>query len=379
LYRPRDCVTPQEQFLENWKIHTEWKALKDKVQFETRLKSVEEFNKSNKWRKRGIYITGLKYGVCQSYNTGATAHLTLYDDGSVFVTHGGCDPGTGVNTKVAQAVALTLGIPYDSVRIGETTTDIIPKTGWNGGSSATDAHVEAARRASVQLKERLAKYKLDLWSKSQDHKEPTFKEVVAAATADNVLQTASDSFVPLGTRSSEMMGPPWHLFPCQYHACGVGCSEVELDVLTGEVVVLRSDINVDVGDTLNPLIDIGQSEGGFVCGLGYFLQEEELTGFDGSSMHNSTWTYKPPLGLDIPKEFNVELAKDSVFPKNVMGFKGVGEPPMILSYSVVGAIEQAIFSSRAERGLPAHVIINSPLTIDKRSEAAQVSSQHLQF
>jgi len=145
------------------------------------------------------------------------------------------------------------------------------------------------------------------------------------------------------------------------------------------VVILRSDVNVDVGDTLNPIIDIGQIEGAFVFGLGYFLQEEELTGLDGTTLNNSTWTYKPCLGLDIPKDFRVELAQDSVFPKNVMGFKGVGEPPMVLSYSVVGAIQQAIFSSRAERGLPRHVIIDGPLTIDKRSDAAQVSSNQLQF
>jgi len=127
------------------------------------------------------------------------------------------------------------------------------------------------------------------------------------------------------------------------------------------------------------MIDIGQVEGGFAFGVGYFLQEEELTAPDGASLHNSTWTYKPCLGLDIPKDFRVELAKDSVFPKCVMGFKGVAEPPTVLSYSVVGAIKQAIFSSRAERGLLAHVIINAPLTIDKRSDVAEVSSNELIF
>jgi len=251
---------------------------------------------------------------------------------------------------------------------------------YNSGSAGIESQVEAARRAALKINERLAPYKLKLLSQAKEPKIPTWKEIVAAATADNVNQTISENFTGVGSNiTSELLLPRIQSTWNEYFTWGVGCSEVEVDILTGEVRIIRSDVFIDVGNTLNPLIDIGQTEGGFVFGLGYYLQEEEINSAEGRPLYSSTWTYKPWLGVDIPNDFRVELAENS-FKKNVMGFKGIGEPPMVLSYTVVGAIKQAIMDSRVERGLnPWGATLISPLTIDKRTLAAEISKKDLVF
>jgi xanthine dehydrogenase molybdopterin-binding subunit B/xanthine dehydrogenase iron-sulfur cluster and FAD-binding subunit A len=379
MYTPFDCITPALQHLENWTMPTIWASLKEKIEFEKRFAAIEAWNRENKWRKRGIYLTGVKYGIHQGYAAGATAHLTIYDDGTVFVAHGGCEFGTGINTKVAQAVAITLGIPVDHIRIGDTTTDYIPKTGWNGGSVGSEANVEAARRCAVQLKDKLQPFKLKLWSEHPEKKEPTWKEIIKLAVDNHIVQTYSDNYVPLGSQTSEKKGPKWQTHFCEYFSCGIGCTEAEVDILTGEVRLIRSDLIMDVGDTLNPLIDIGQTEGAFVFGLGYLLQEEELNSPQGKVLSSSTWTYKPWLGIDIPKDFRVSLADVTSFPKGVMGTKAIGEPPMILAYSAFGAVNQAINASRIERGLSPFVSAEGPFTIDRRTLASGLTEKDLIF
>jgi len=298
------------------------------------------------------------------------------------VIHAGCDPGTGVNTKVAQAVAITLNIPYDSVRIGESNTDITPKTGWNGGSAGIESQVESARQCALKILDRLEPYKRKLSQPTEANKnpkDPTWKEIVAAATADNMNQTITDYFTGLGSKNEFILPKIQHTTVSDYFTWGVGSSEIELDILTGEIRIIRADIFTDVGNTINPLIDIGQSEGAFVFGLGYYFQEEELNSAEGKPLNASTWTYKPYLGMDIPRDFRVSLAENSVFSKNIMGFKGIGEPPMVLAYSVVGAFNQAIMASRAERGLNPMFTFTAPLTIDKRAILGELTVNDLTF
>jgi xanthine dehydrogenase molybdopterin-binding subunit B len=307
------------------------------------------------------------------------AHLTVYDDGTVLVIHGGCDPGTGVNTKVAQAIAITLGIPYDTIRVGESNTDITPKTGWNGGSTGIESQVEAARLAALKIKERLEPYKLKLsQSDAEPKKEPTWKEIVAAATADNMNQTITEYFMGIGSKN-EFVLPQLQISRSDYFTWGVGCSEVEVDILTGEIRIIRSDMFTDAGNSLNPLIDIGQAEGAFVFGLSYYLQEEELNSSEGKPLYASTWTYKPYLGVDIPNDFRVALAENTTYPANIMGFKGIGEPPMVLSYTAVGALNQAIMASRVERGLNPWCEYSGPIGIDRRALAGELSQKDLVF
>jgi len=366
IYPDTSCVSYNKEKDETWNIPADWAKLKQKTQFDLRFAEINKWNQANKWRKRGIYMTGVKYRV-PNHIVAGMAHLTVYEDGSVLVIHGGADPGNGVNTKVTQAVSLTLGIPNESIRVGDCNTDITPKTGWNGGSAGIESTVEAVRLCCQKIIDRLNPYKLKLIQDSKESIEPTWKEIVSAATKDNITQTISEYYSGLGSLLMPHLQPP----VSDYYTCGVSCSEVEVDILTGEVRIIRSDIFIDVGNTLNPLIDIGQSEGAFVFGLGYFLQEEELNSTEGKPLYASTWTYKPSLGVDIPNDFRVELA-DTSYTQNIMGFKGVGEPPMVLSYSVIGAIKQAILASRVERGLTSWNLNNAPLTIDKRSLAGEV-------
>jgi len=163
-----------------------------------------------------------------------------------------------------------------------------------------------------------------------------------------------------------------------YFAYGVSVSEVEIDCLTGDIVILRSDILYDSGASINTIIDIGQAEGAFVMGIGYFTREEVLISPDGKLNTDSTWEYKIPCSLDIPQHFKVELLKNSTFPGGVMLAKGIGEPPMVLAYSVVGAIKRAITASRKERGLP-YPILNAPISIDSVQVACGLSKNDFVF
>jgi len=354
-----------------------YKNLKTKANFEERKKAVEDFNHHNRWRKRGICALGEKYGVHRGYAEGTSAFINVGEDGSVIVYHAACEIGQGVHDKVATSVSVTLGCPFEKIRISDTNSDITPGS-FTGGSVGSEAAAEAARLAAIEIKERIQPFKLKLWAKTPD-KEPTWEQVVAEAKHNSVLLTSTGHFKPLGQAKDDERSVPWQHHFSDYHTWGAVVSEVEVDILTGEFIILRSDVYYDVGNSLNPLIDAGQAEGAFVFGIGYFLQEEELVSPDGKTVSNNTWTYKPPLAVNIPLDFRVEFLKDSNFPKGVFGCKAVGEPPMILAYSVMSALKQAIRASRVERGLPAYVQMDGPFTIDRRAVAAAVSSEHLKL
>lgn len=178
---------------------------------------------------------------------------------------------------------------------------------------------------------------------------------------------------------------------------GASSAEVELDVLTGEMNVVRADVLYDAGESMNPILDIGQIEGntsylyqyvpnrffykgGFVFGIGYLTQEEQLIDVNqGSNKALDTWNYKVPCVVDAPAQFNVELLKDSNYPINIRGAKAVGEPPVVLSYVVAGALREAIYASRTQRGLEAFTPINAPVTVDRRANACAVDASQFEL
>jgi len=182
--------------------------------------------------------------------------------------------------------------------------------------------------------------------------------------------------VPIG-RKDNLYENPWNGWFCDYFTFCVGFSEVEVDLLTGEWSILRSDILYDAGESLNSTIDIGQAQGAFVFGIGYFLTEEWLISPKGMINSPDTWEYKPPTVYEIPRQFNVELLKDSKFPKGVLGMKGIGEPPMLLAYNIVSAIKYAIGQSRVERGLPAVFRLDGPVSVDRIQHAVQLKQTDL--
>jgi len=186
-----------------------------------------------------------------------------------------------------------------------------------------------------------------------------------------LVLSATANFVPIG-RKDNLYENPWNGWFCDYFTFCVGFSEVEVDLLTGEWSILRSDILYDAGESLNSTIDIGQAQGAFVFGIGYFLTEEWLISPKGMINSPDTWEYKPPTVYEIPRQFNVELLKDSKFPKGVLGMKGIGEPPMLLAYNIVSAIKYAIGQSRVERGLPPVFRLDGPVSVDRIQNAVQL-------
>jgi len=290
------------------------------------------------------------------------------------VAHGGAEIGTGTHTKVVQTVAATLGCPLEKVRATEMNSDFIPQTGWSGGSVGSEGACEAARVAALDINKRLAPIKLELWqAEDSKGKEPTWEQVVTASVSRLMLQTAVANYVPPGRGHQ-----PWQKFWSDYFVWGASSSEVEIDVLTGEVNVLRADVLFDCGESMNPILDVGQVEGGFVFGMGCLTQEEQLIGVeDGNNSAVDIWKYKIPCVIDTPAIFNVELKKDSNYPQNIRGAKAVAEPPVVLSYAVVGAIREAIYASRSQRGLDAFTPIDAPVTVDRRAVAFDVGTRQL--
>lgn len=373
----QNAVTPWGQPMEFYNVDTLWNKLKQDAKYEERAKSCEEFNKTNRWRKRAISAVPLAYGHCYAYAAGTGALVNIHgSDGSVTVHHGGCEIGQGIHTKVAQVVAVSLGCPLDHVRVADTNTEVVPNARFTGGSITTEVVCEAARQACKQLLQTLKPHKEFL--KKRDGKDPSWPELVAAANTVLGHQeklSATGIFAPTGNKyTTDVEGNTLGQHHGDYFTYGAGISEVELDVLTGEVRTLRSDILYDVGQSINPGIDIGQLEGAFVWGIGYYMYEEPLRDTRGVERSQGVWAYKPPMAAEVPTEFRVELLRDNPFPKGVLGSKAIGEPPFMLAYSVLGATKKAIASARKDAGLSEHFKLPMPCTLDAIHQACGVTS-----
>jgi len=311
-----------------------WEALKKKVRYAEKAQAVKAFNASNRWRKRGVAMTPVKYMVG---NRGQQCLVCLYTDGTCLVTMDGTEIGQGINTKVMQYAAHFLSqivpgseVAVEDVRVGPNGTDKVAAGSLTGGSTTSEGVCEAVREAIGKLKERLAPLHKKLASGGG---EVTFRSLCAAA-GDVELQASGQS-----TRAS-----------LNYPIYGVAVSEVEIDVITGESNVLSSSMLYDCGKSLNPLIDCGQAEGGFVMGLGYFLRERLLVDKDTGKMEtDGTWEYKIPSFQDVPLSFDVEF-----FPRahegGISSSKASGEPPLVLATSAFCALRCAVAAGREQFG-----------------------------
>ena len=290
------------------------------------------------------------------------SNVSIYGrDGSIVISHGGCEIGQGLFTKVMQAAATALGLTdpadFDLIRSGPTSNVMVPNNGMTGGSSTSEVTCQSVMNACAVLVARLKPYRDSIASGG---KGLSWREAVAAAWNDHVQLSAQGWFAPKAV--------PDDMF--NYFVYGSALSVVEMDVLTGQVQTLRSDIVYDCGNSLNPVIDIGQIEGGFVMGIGTWLTEEVT--FDattGKLTSNGTWEYKPPCSKDIPMEFNVSLLKDNPNVVGILGSKATAEPPMILSNSVYFAVRRCIELARLDRGLEAReagtFVLNVPATAER--------------
>ena len=321
-----------------------------------RRNAILAWNASSPVIKRGIAITPVKFGISFTatlFNqAGALVHV--YTDGSVQVNHGGTEMGQGLNTKVAQIVADELGVAFGQVLATASDTSKIPNASATAASAGTDLNARAAQYAARQVRDNLAQLlaKLDDCAASAVHfadgqvTTPThhrlFPEVVKLAYAHRV-QLWSDGFYrtpKIHYDKTTLTGRPFY-----YFAYGAACSEVAIDTLTGESRVLKVDILHDVGNSINPAIDIGQIEGGFVQGIGWLTTEQLVWTDQGQLSTHAPSTYKIPSAGDIPEHFKVDLWPQPNPEDNVFGSKAAGEPPLMLAISVYEAIKDAIAST----------------------------------
>jgi xanthine dehydrogenase large subunit len=293
----------------------------------------------------------------------------VYTDGSVQVNHGGTEMGQGLNTKVAQVVADELGLPFERVRVTASDTGKVPNASATAASSGTDLNGRAAQFAARQVRERLADFVAQ-----RQHCDP--KKVVFAhgqvSSPEAVIgweqlvddaykarvQLWSDGFYKtpkIHYDKHTLTGRPFY-----YFSYGAACSEVAIDTLTGESRVLKVDILHDVGTPINPAIDIGQIEGGFIQGVGWLTTEQLVWDAEGRLATHAPSTYKIPATGDVPEHFRIELWPEANREDNVFGSKAVGEPPFMLAISVWEALRDAAASARG--GKP--VRMDAPATAE---------------
>ncbi|XP_048699342.2 xanthine dehydrogenase/oxidase isoform X3 [Caretta caretta] len=356
LYNEGD-LTHFNQKLEEFTLRRCWEECLVNSKYEARRKLIDEFNRQNRWKKRGIAIIPTKFGISftLSFLNQAGALVHVYTDGSVLLTHGGTEMGQGLHTKMIQVASRTLGIPTTSIHLSETSTNTVPNTSATAASVSTDLNGMAVLRACETILERLKPFK-------RSNPKGSWKDWVGAAYIKCVSLSATGFYrIPdLWYDYEKNEGNPFN-----YFSYGVACSEVEIDCLTGDHKNLRTDIVMDVGTSLNPAIDIGQIEGGFIQGLGLFTLEELRYSPEGDLYTRGPGMYKIPAFGDIPTEFYVSLLRDCPNSKAIYSSKAVGEPPLFLSASVFYAIKDAIFAARAESGLKGPFRLDSPATPER--------------
>ena len=329
------------------------------TQYRRRVEAISAWNSSSQVLKRGIAITPVKFGISFTatlFNqAGALVHV--YTDGSVQVNHGGTEMGQGLHTKVAQIVADELGVPFARVLCTASDTSKIPNASATAASAGTDLNGRAAQFAARHVRDNLAQFVSGLdncgagavrFAGGQIHS-PTmtrsFDDVVKLAYA-NRIQLWSDGFYrtpKIHYDKATLTGRPFY-----YFAYGAACTEVAIDTLTGESKVLKVDILHDVGRSINPGIDIGQIEGGFVQGMGWLTTEQLVWNEQGYLSTHAPSTYKIPTAGDVPAHFKVDLWHEPNPEDNVFGSKAVGEPPFMLAISVFEALRDAVAQARGD-------------------------------
>ncbi len=340
--------------------------------YRKRRADIAQWNAHSPVIKRGIAITPVKFGISftATFFNQAGALVHVYTDGSVQVNHGGTEMGQGLNTKVAQIVAQELGVPFERVRSTAADTSKVPNASATAASSGTDLNGRAAQYAARNVRDNLAAFVSGLDGcgagavEFRDGKVTSpkatrsFDEVVKAAYA-NRIQLWSDGFYrtpKIHYDKLTLTGRPFF-----YFAYGAACSEVAIDTLTGESRVLKVDILHDVGTSINPAIDIGQIEGGFVQGMGWLTTEQLVWDEQGHLSTHAPSTYKIPATGDIPAHFNIALWPQPNPEDNVFGSKAVGEPPFMLAISVWEALRDAVASTKAQGEL---VLMEAPATAE---------------
>lgn len=361
LYGVAGDLTPYEQVVTDAVAHEIMTELAASCDYRARRAAIAAWNATNEHLKRGIALTPVKFGI--SFTTthlnqaGALVHV--YTDGSIHLNHGGTEMGQGLNIKVAQVAADAFQVPLAAVKITSTRTDKVPNTSATAASSGSDLNGMAALNACEIIKARLTD-----WAKSSYGQTPVFTADGVRLGADLLSFREFVNRAYLARISLSATGyyktPDIHYDrathkgrPFYYFAYGAACSEVVIDTLTGENKVTRVDILHDVGRSLNPAIDLGQIEGGFIQGMGWLTTEELVFDEAGRLRTHAPSTYKIPTAGDRPDAFNVALWQPGENREpTVHRSKAVGEPPLMLAISVFSALTDAVASVGGHRVMP---------------------------
>ena len=325
-------------------------------QYAERRAAIRAFNANSPILKKGLALTPVKFGISftASFLNQAGALIHLYTDGSIHLNHGGTEMGQGLNTKVAQVVAEVFAVDINRIQITATHTEKVPNTSPTAASSGADLNGKAAQNAAQIIKQRLIEFAASKHQVSEQ--DVVFHNGLVRVgeqilSFDALIQQAYFGQVSLSSTGyyktpkifydrSQARGRPFY-----YYAFGVACAEVIVDTLTGEYKMLRTDILHDVGASLNPAIDIGQVEGGYLQGAGWLTTEELVWNDKGKLMTNGPASYKIPAVADMPLDLRVKLVENRKNPEDtVFHSKAVGEPPFMLGIAAWCAIKDAVAS-----------------------------------
>ncbi|KAL0116975.1 hypothetical protein PUN28_010089 [Cardiocondyla obscurior] len=353
LYKEGD-LTHYNQQLVNCTLDRCWRECLMSSHYDERIVEVRRYNRENRFKKKGLAIVPTKFGVAFTAfhlnQAGALVHI--YIDGSVLISHSGVEMGQGLHTKVIQVASRILKVNPVKIHIVETATDKVPNTSATAASCGSDLNGMAVMNACKKIMKRLQPI-------IDNDPKGTWEDWIKKAYYQRISLSASGFYqIPdIGYSFETNTGNPFN-----YFTYGVACTEVEIDCLTGDHEVLRTDIVMDLGESLNPAIDIGQVEGAFIQGYGLFTLEEMIYSPTGTLFSRGPGTYKLPGFTNIPQEFNVSLLKGVSNPRAVYSSKAVGEPPLFLASSAFFAIKEAIKAARKNMNIHGYFRFDAPAT-----------------
>jgi xanthine dehydrogenase large subunit len=365
FYAPGRDTTPFGMKVEDNVLPELIGQLERTSEYRARRKASAEFNAGSRFLKRGIALTPVKFGISFtniSMNQGG-ALVHVYRDGSVHLNHGGTEMGQGLFVKIQQIVAEVFGLSLGRVKITATTTGKVPNTSPTAASSGSDINGMAALAAAQTIRGRLVDFAADHFKVPKEqidfrddqavvgNRAMPFEELVESAYRGRVQLSATGFYSTPKIEFDRATGKGRAFF---YFAYGAACSEVMIDVTTGEMRILRADLLHDVGRSLNPAVDLGQIEGGFVQGAGWLTSEELVFDKDGRLTTHAPSTYKIPTAFDLPEDFRVAFFENSNREDAIWRSKAVGEPPLMLAISVFAAIADAIHSLAPGKQVPLH-------------------------
>jgi len=359
----KDNITHYGQEVELNRLYLLYEQLMVSSEYKKRRTEVNEFNSKNEFYKKGLAITPVKFGISftTSFLNQAGALVNIYKDGSVLVNHGGTEMGQGLNTKIQQIAAAELGIRKERIKVNATNTSMVPNTSATAASAGTDLNGMAVKNAIEKLRSRIAEVVSAEFTRRRPEKKSlpenivfendviydkmfpffkiSFEDAIPIVHFNQVSLSATGFYKTpdIGWDKLAGFGKPFN-----YYSFGMAVSEVQVDTLTGFYKNLRTDILHDVGESINPGIDIGQVEGAFIQGVGWCTTEEIKWNDKGHLLNHSPDTYKIPSVQDIPADFRVQLLQGVSNPNAIRKSKAVGEPPLMLAFSTWLAIKDAV-------------------------------------